>query len=103
MAKTLKNPEGFVGKEHLSHRQLMMKFGVGLEWYNAKFAEQNGCCAVCGRHQSEFARRFHIDHNHKTGQLRALLCPNCNTVLGKVNEDVVILAKLADYIEKWNL
>jgi hypothetical protein len=38
------------------------------DWYNKQFAEQKGCCAICGRHESEFKTRFHIDHDHKTGK-----------------------------------
>lgn len=42
------------------------------------FKEQKGCCAICGKPQSMFKRRLNLDHNHKTGQLRGLLCYYCN-------------------------
>lgn len=39
---------------------------------------QNGRCGVCGKSESEFKRRLAVDHNHKTGQVRGLLCYRCN-------------------------
>jgi hypothetical protein len=58
------------------------RFGISLEEYNQMFADQQGCCAICGKHQSEFKRRFAVDHNHETGKIRGLLCLSCNTHLG---------------------
>ena len=46
------------------------------------YNNQNGCCAVCGKHQSEFKRIFDVDHDHVTGKVRGLLCRSCNTGLG---------------------
>ena len=40
------------------------KYGVGLDWYDAKFAEQEGCCGICRRPQSDFTKRFAVDHDH---------------------------------------
>lgn len=42
------------------------------------FKKQKGCCAICGKHQREFKRRLSLDHSHKSGQLRGLLCYRCN-------------------------
>jgi len=40
-----------------------------------------------------------IDHNHKTGTVRGLLCHNCNLLLGKVRNDFKMLKKAANYLE----
>ena len=40
--------------------------------------KQKGCCAICGKNQNLFKHRLNLDHNHKTGQLRGLLCYYCN-------------------------
>ena len=40
--------------------------------------KQNGKCAICGKPQTAFKKRLNLDHNHKTGQLRGLLCYFCN-------------------------
>jgi hypothetical protein len=62
--------------------------------------EQGGKCAVCGKLNNEGRRRLAVDHDHKTGKVRGLLCGNCNTALGLVKEDPEILSLLADYLRK---
>lgn len=42
------------------------------------FKKQNGCCAICKKSQSMFKKRLNLDHNHKTLQIRGLLCYYCN-------------------------
>ncbi len=44
--------------------------------------------------------RLAIDHDHKTGQVRSLLCKKCNGVLGLVDDDPALLRAAADYIER---
>lgn len=61
---------------------LIRRFGITEEQYNKLLAKQKECCAICGRHQSNFKNRLHIDHDHKTGIIRGLLCAGCNTGLG---------------------
>ena len=53
-------------------------------------------CGVC--HDS--LTRHHIDHCHKTGRVRALLCPSCNVFLGKIEACPVRLQSALDYIER---
>lgn len=53
------------------------------------FKKQKGRCAICGKHQSEFKKRLALDHSHKTGQLRGLLCFYCNKrVVGRLTVDL---------------
>jgi Recombination endonuclease VII len=40
------------------------KYGVGLEWYKARLAQQGRCCGICKRPQELFTKRFAIDHDH---------------------------------------
>lgn len=40
--------------------------------------KQGGKCGVCGKDEKEFKNRLAVDHNHKTGQVRGLLCYRCN-------------------------
>lgn len=42
------------------------------------FQIQDGKCAICKKPQSEFKKRLNLDHNHKTLQIRGLLCYRCN-------------------------
>ena len=81
-----------------------IKTGYTQEDYDTKFNEQKGCCAICGKHQSEFKRALSADHCHVTGNKRGLLCFHCNTALGKFNDDIVLLSKAIKYLEEnWNV
>ena len=78
--------------------------GFTKEYYNGKYVEQQGYCAICGKHESEFNRALSADHNHVTGKPRGLLCGVCNTQLGKVekvlNKDNSI-QKFLDYLKDY--
>lgn len=54
------------------------RFGVNIEWYDAKLTEQGGVCAICGRPPKTL--RLAVDHDHNKGQkhVRGLLCSACN-------------------------
>jgi hypothetical protein len=65
------------------HRKLryeMRRYGVDENWYLEKLAEQKGVCAICQRDEMQRTRksRLSVDHCHKTGALRGLLCNTCN-------------------------
>ena len=80
------------------------KRGVDAQRYQEMLREQNGVCAIC--HQPETApdkasgktKDLAIDHDHKTGKIRALLCSNCNRALGLFNDDPALLAKAQSYV-----
>lgn len=67
--------------------------------YNELFAQQNGCCAICGRHQSNLTKRLAVDHNHITGEIRGLLCHKCNQGIGLLQDDYDLLIKAAKYLK----
>ncbi len=79
--------------------KLRARFGISLEQYNAMFAEQLGRCNICERHQTEFRLSLAVDHCHKTGVVRSLLCGSCNTMIGNAGEKPGVLRKAAEYIE----
>lgn len=68
--------------------------------YDRAYQVQQGKCAICDIHASFLKSRFHVDHNHKTGAFRALLCGRCNQALGLAMENPAILRKLASFIEE---
>ena len=45
-------------------------------------------------------KSLHIDHDHKTGKVRGLLCHGCNTAIGLMKDDVNILTKAIEYLKK---
>ncbi len=74
-------------------------YGITIEDFDAMYIEQGGCCAICGTHQSEMDRRLSIDHNHKTKQVRGLLCRKCNAGIGHFDDNLEILKNTIKYLE----
>lgn len=90
--KTLK------GKETQRRADLKLRYGITIEDYDQMFELQNGKCKVCGS-EDNGNKRFHIDHNHKSGKIRGLLCNRCNLMLGHAKEDIEILTKAIQYLK----
>ena len=65
---------------HFKHR-----YGITADERDAMEKKQQGLCAICGW-PSKTSRRLAVDHNHKTGKVRALLCNSCNTGLGYLED-----------------
>ena len=55
------------------------QLGLSVEDYDAMLAAQGGVCAICGNPPK--TRRLDVDHDHKTGKVRGLLCHRCNRAL----------------------
>ena len=88
-------------KEQNKNSILKRKFGITLEQYKKLFKEQNGVCAICGKEEKIKNRSLAVDHNHKTGKIRGLLCNRCNHhLLSGANEDVNILQLAINYLNK---
>ena len=93
--------ESTMDKPYNLRKHLKWTYGITLEAYNEIFEKQKGCCAICGRHQSEFKRRLHLDHDHATREIRSLLCINCNHMLGNALENAEILQKGIEYLQQF--
>lgn len=59
--------------------------------------EQGGCCAICLKKTDDIV----LDHCHKTGTIRQMLCRKCNAVLGMCDDNILILKASIEYINKW--
>jgi hypothetical protein len=67
-----------------------------------KLSDKQQCCAICAKHESQFSKRLHVDHNHKTGKVRGLLCYRCNKFL--VGRHTIESAKeLYDYLLMYDI
>jgi len=77
-----------------------IEFGSSLEEYNELFEKQNGCCAICERHQTELKKRLAVDHIYNTKQIRGLLCEDCNLGIGRLKDNIEILKKAIVYLQK---
>jgi hypothetical protein len=73
-----------------------------LEEYNKRFLDQKGCCTICGKHQSELDRALAVDHNHKTGEIRSLLCNRCNLLVGRLENPGEDTKRCQIYLDHWN-
>jgi hypothetical protein len=82
---------------------LKRNYGITIDDYNEMFQEQGGRCAICGKHQSEFKNRLYVDHNHSTGTVRGLLCQKCNTAIGLLSDDIILVRMAAEYLENGNI
>jgi hypothetical protein len=71
-----------------------IRLQLGLTHEQVEEITSPGMCQACGATD----RKLCIDHDHKTMQPRGLLCHNCNTALGLVNDDPSILLNLLTYL-----
>lgn len=73
------------------NRLVQKKFGISLDDYDELFAAQDGRCAICRNTETQIRgggpRRLAVDHDHSTGQVRALLCSKCNIGIGQFDDD----------------
>lgn len=83
-------------------RKYNIKRTYGLEWLDflALIEKQGGTCAICKLPPSidVLDRAWQIDHDHKTGKVRGLLCRHCNWALGHFNDDVNTLQAAINYL-----
>lgn len=75
-------------------------YGVTADQVEAMRAEQGGCCAICQRALTEANRETHVDHDHKTGRVRGLLCRRCNSGLGFFGDSVEALRAAILYLQR---
>lgn len=77
-------------------KRLFLRYGITLEEYKQILeAQDNGCC-LCGRRDT---KPLHVDHDHKTGKVRGLLCSSCNMGLGLFGDDSNLLQKAINYLK----
>jgi len=94
------------GQENWLRRRnymLLYTFGITSEQYDELLRKQDGNCAICGRHNLEFARKLAIDHDHETSEIRGLLCELCNRkIVGRHRglEGAEIFRKAAAYLDR---
>jgi hypothetical protein len=72
------------------------RYGITIETYTSMCVAQDNRCAIC--HLSEL--KLHVDHDHKTGLVRGLLCTSCNKMLGLAYDNPDILTEGASYLSR---
>lgn len=78
------------------------KYQLTLDQYNEMYLKQGGVCAVCFESETMKylgkIRELCVDHDHKTGKVRGLLCSNCNRALGLLQDSLLVCNSLRDYL-----
>jgi hypothetical protein len=72
---------------------LRRRYGIGTKVFERMLAEQDGKCLICERPEPE-----HVDHDHRTGNVRGVLCFNCSQGFGNFRDDVRSLFRAVDYL-----
>ena len=90
-------PEKPSKAEQQRRRKLEKFFNITVEEYETIFLHQKGKCALCAREPKNL--RLAIDHDHKTGQIRGLLCMWCNKAIGFFRDDPEIVERIVAYFQ----
>lgn len=83
-------------------KYLRRKYGISAADYDKMLAAQGGGCALCGKKpedQKRYSKYLHVDHCHKTGRVRGLLCDRHNLLLGQWGDEIDLLQRAVEYLE----
>jgi len=89
--------------EEKKDQHLKGKFGITLKDYWQILAMQGGRCPGCDAPESdrpEGSRKWPVDHDHETGEVRGILCPGCNMALRKIKDNRETLKNLRRYLKE---
>jgi len=95
-AAALRHSRSEKGIRARRNRHLRAKYGITLAEYEQLFKSQNQACAICGYQGT--TRKFHLDHNHRTGNVRGILCNPCNGAIGLMQDDTKRLQQAIEYL-----
>ncbi len=98
-ARTVQWKRTNVERARLIERRAQLKklYNLTTEDYDRMRAAQNDACAICAR---GCRRRLVIDHCHKTGRIRGLLCDACNKGIGLLRDDEPTLLAAIEYLKR---
>ena len=83
-------------------KHLKTRFNLTLKQYDEIAVKQNNVCAICKQSESRKGKpRLAVDHDHKTGKIRSLLCDRCNRLLGNAKDNISLLAEAIQYLRRF--
>lgn len=89
-------------KDQHRDRDFRKKYGINFAEYQRLLIEQKGVCAICEQPeikiQNGSIQMLSVDHNHKSGAVRGLLCSNCNLAIGYACDSPDVLVKAISYL-----
>jgi hypothetical protein len=83
------------------HLRSLARYGLTQDDYDQLKESQDGKCAICGALEGRTGVSLYIDHDHGTGEIRGLLCGNCNTGIGMLGDTLERLEAAAAYLRKY--
>lgn len=83
-------------KAYFKAHSLKKKYGLTIHEYQDILDAQGGGCAICAK--SFRVTRMHVDHDHKTGIIRGILCGRCNMGLGQFGDSLDRLKDAVEYL-----
>lgn len=87
---------GLLDPRSKHRKKIKYLYGLTLEQYDAMLVAQNGQCAICSKHMD----KPHVDHCHATGDVRELLCRNCNHGIGNFKDNTEHLSRAIEYLAR---
>ena len=78
---------------------LKRTYGISNDDYDKILKKQNGGCGICGKICKDEKKLFPVDHDHKTGKIRGILCNSCNNGIGRFHDDVNKLNNAVRYLK----
>lgn len=85
-------------KDSQENARLQYRYGINLIQFEEMRDIQDQKCYICRKEEKIIGHKLCVDHNHKTGRVRGLLCRNCNTGLGKFQEDLLTMLNAYNYL-----
>jgi hypothetical protein len=90
-------------QQKLRDQHLQRMFGVSIAEFELLLQQQGGGCAICGGKETYGNKKnLNIDHCHKTGRVRGILCSKCNKAIGLLMDDPMLLQLAIAYLQKHN-
>lgn len=74
-------------------------YGITIDQFDVILARQGGVCAICGSPDPRWTKAWHVDHDHRSGFIRGILCQGCNLLVGMSRDRADVLRQAADYLE----
>lgn len=87
-------------KEYSLRYRLKTRYGMSEYEYDRILISQGGCCACCGAKRNIDGRMWCIDHDHETGQIRGILCTNCNAGIGALGDTLSGVMRAVRYLKQ---
>ena len=85
---------------HALQNQHKRLYGITPKIHRYILKTQGGVCAICKKDTTGTKKKLALDHNHKTGHVRGILCDKCNLLIGYADDDIKILKSAIKYLKE---